>query len=204
MTECSDVDVAIRFLESTEGNLEDAVDWFFDLENDDGKVSVECASLPANPNLSALTDNHFQCEDGEVGVGSASPPSEPDLYAPPTHLQCTDRGFEVAITLARKKERFLLVSLHCDSVFLCYELNRDVWRDESVENVVLCSFLFWHDVSTMVAGCGYDQIFIRSITMFAIIYFRFVSNPMLFRPILQMMERIIPTDMMFSSIHILL
>jgi hypothetical protein len=70
-----------------------------------------------------------------------------DMFAPPHHLLFKEGGFEGAREMAKSNRRWLLVNLQRDSEFACHALNRDVWRDELVENLVREGFVFWQDVS---------------------------------------------------------
>jgi Thioredoxin-like len=48
--------------------------------------------------------------------------------------------------MAKDTKRWLLVNLQRDSEFSCHALNRDVWRDELVENLIREGFVFWQSV----------------------------------------------------------
>lgn len=52
--------------------------------------------------------------------------------------------FAQAREYAKKQDQWLLVSIHADDEFACHVLNRDVWADELVEDVVRSSFVFWY------------------------------------------------------------
>lgn len=49
------------------------------------------------------------------------------------------------------------MNLQCDADFACHALNRDVWRDELVENLVREGFVFWQDVNSTPDGRTYEQ-----------------------------------------------
>ena len=77
-----------------------------------------------------------------------------DMFAAPKHLMYTEGGFEGARTMAKDSKRWLLVNLQRDSEFSCHALNRDVWRDELVENLIREGFIFWQAVSKdIVSAC---------------------------------------------------
>jgi hypothetical protein len=78
----------------------------------------------------------------------AQPPRLSDMFAAPTHLMHTTGGFQGARASAKDARRWLLVNIQCDSEFSCHSLNRDVWKDELVENLVREGFIFWQAVST--------------------------------------------------------
>jgi hypothetical protein len=69
-----------------------------------------------------------------------------DMFSPPRHLMFKEGGFEGARTMAKDSKRWLLVNLQRDSEFSCHALNRDVWRDELVENLIREGFIFWQEV----------------------------------------------------------
>jgi hypothetical protein len=69
-----------------------------------------------------------------------------DMFAAPSHLVHTGGGFQGARTTAKDARRWLLVNLQRDSEFSCHALNRDVWRDELVENLIREGFIFWQAV----------------------------------------------------------
>ncbi len=69
-----------------------------------------------------------------------------DMFAPPEHLIYKEGGFEGARTMAKDSKRWLLVNLQRDSEFASHALNRDVWRDELVENLIREGFIFWQSV----------------------------------------------------------
>mmetsp|Transcript_8153 Transcript_8153/g.24109 ORF Transcript_8153/g.24109 Transcript_8153/m.24109 type:complete len:555 (+) Transcript_8153:331-1995(+) len=78
-----------------------------------------------------------------------------DMFAPPVHLICNAGGFEAARANAKDNKRWLLVNLQRDSEFSCHALNRDVWRDELVENLIGEGFIFWQEMDTTPEGRQY-------------------------------------------------
>jgi hypothetical protein len=71
-----------------------------------------------------------------------------DLFAPP-HEILYSGSFNDAKNYAQTNEKWLLVNIQDDSVFACHELNRDIWRDDTVQSVVACFYVFWQaDVHT--------------------------------------------------------
>ena len=69
------------------------------------------------------------------------------MFAEPTHLTHKAGGFQGARNVAKDTRRWLLVNLQSDSDFACHALNRDVWREDLVENLVREGFIFWQAVS---------------------------------------------------------
>lgn len=81
-----------------------------------------------------------------------------DMFAPPTNLiYAGSGGFQGARQAARDSRRWLLVNIQSDSDFACHALNRDVWRDELVENLVRDGFIFWQAVDTTSEGSTYSE-----------------------------------------------
>jgi hypothetical protein len=89
-------------------------------------------------------------DDDEVQVISApEPPRLSDMFAPPTHLIHSAGGFQGARTSAKDSKRWLLVNIQSDKEFSTHALNRDVWRDELIENLIREGFIFWQTVSLL-------------------------------------------------------
>ena len=83
------------------------------------------------------------------GGSSRGAPGLADMFAPPRHLICNAGGFDGARASAKDSKRWLLVNIQRDNEFSCHALNRDVWRDELVENLIGEGFVFWQEVRTM-------------------------------------------------------
>lgn len=90
-------------------------------------------------------------DDDIVEVTGGSAPPAPaglaDMFVEPAHLMHKAGGFQGARSSAKDSKRWLLVNLQRDAEFSCHALNRDVWRDELVENLVREGFIFWQAVS---------------------------------------------------------
>ena len=92
-------------------------------------------------------DDDDEEAEGLVRAPQSSLARLADMFAPPDHLIYKEGGFEGARTMAKDSKRWLLVNLQRDSEFSCHALNRDVWRDELVENLIREGFIFWQAVS---------------------------------------------------------
>lgn len=106
-----------------------------------------------------IDDDDDDDDDVEV-MGNAAPPAPArlsDMFAPPTHLIHKAGGFQGARAVAKDSKRWLLVNLQRDSEFSCHALNRDVWRDELVENLVREGFIFWQAMDTSSEGRTYSE-----------------------------------------------
>lgn len=80
-----------------------------------------------------------------------------DMFAPPRHLICNAGGFDGARASAKDSKRWLLVNIQRDNEFSCHALNRDVWRDELVENLIGEGFVFWQEMDAHPDGAKYAQ-----------------------------------------------
>jgi hypothetical protein len=92
-------------------------------------------------------DNSDESDDDQQNAHPTSAPSLSTMFSPPTHLMHRAGGFQGARNMAKDARRWLLVNVQNDSDFACHALNRDVWRDELVENLVREGFIFWQVVS---------------------------------------------------------
>jgi len=105
-------------------------------------------------------DDGDENEDEDEDMGNAGPPAPArlsDMFAPPTHLMHKAGGFQGARSMAKDSKRWLLVNLQRDSEFSCHALNRDVWRDELVENLVREGFIFWQAMDVSGEGRTYSE-----------------------------------------------
>lgn len=91
-------------------------------------------------------------EDKEVQmIAGPTPAGLADMFAAPTHLIHSAGGFQGARASARDSRRWLLVNIQRDSEFASHALNRDVWRDELVENLIREGFILWQAVSQVAS-----------------------------------------------------
>jgi UBX domain-containing protein 7 len=130
-----------------------------------GSVRAAIAAMEARSIASSGLDDHFGHDDNEHDEDEdmevdgdendeddadrlhvVAPPRLADLFAPPTHLMHVAGGFQGARTVAKDSKRWLLVNIQRDEEFASHTLNRDVWRDELVENLVREGFIFWQEV----------------------------------------------------------
>lgn len=86
-------------------------------------------------------------------AAARGPPSLSTMFAPPLHLVHRAGGFQGARNFAKDARRWLLANVQSDGDFACHALNRDVWRDELVENLVREGFVLWQAVSVCVCDC---------------------------------------------------
>ncbi|KAI8393388.1 uncharacterized protein BYT42DRAFT_541665 [Radiomyces spectabilis] len=64
-----------------------------------------------------------------------------DLFRPPFDIMF-EGGFEEARAAAREKNKWLLINIHNPTEFACQVLNRDLWSDPFVKDLVKESFIF--------------------------------------------------------------
>jgi hypothetical protein len=108
----------------------------------DAREAVNAAAADSENDGKESMDDEDDDYNGEAPVVARLA----DMFAPPDHLIYKEGGFEGARTMAKDNKRWLLVNLQKDSEFSCHALNRDVWRDELVENLVREGFIFWQAV----------------------------------------------------------
>jgi hypothetical protein len=91
----------------------------------------------------------------------------PEGCEPPTHLVFTAGGFRAALQKAEATNRWMLVNLQSDGALASHCLNRDVWRDETVESIVRENFVFWQKVcfsKPLSTNVAYFSAAARSLT----------------------------------------
>lgn len=67
-----------------------------------------------------------------------------------------EREHEQARDEAKSSKRFMMVTLHDPSEFACQTLNRDLWKDQSVQEVVKASFVFMQVPCAWLECCAAD------------------------------------------------
>lgn len=82
-----------------------------------------------------------------AAIVARGPTSLQTMFAPPTHLMHLGGGFQGARNFARDARRWLLCNIQSDDDFACHALNRDIWGDDLVENLVREGFVLWQAVS---------------------------------------------------------
>lgn len=102
-------------------------------------------------------DNDDEEEKEDATSSAAAMKTLNDMFAPPVHLMHRAGGFQGARNVAKDARRWLLVNLQRDDDFACHALNRDVWRDELVENLVREGFIFWQQMDNTPDGTTYAQ-----------------------------------------------
>lgn len=102
----------------------------------------------------AMMDDADDDDEEEEEYNEESKEKEParlsDMFAAPIHIMHTAGGFQGARTMAKDSKRWLLVNIQRDAEFASHALNRDVWRDELVENLIREGFIFWQQVRVVL------------------------------------------------------
>jgi hypothetical protein len=89
-------------------------------------------------------------EDVKVPAAPTGPGLE-EMFASPSFRHRAG-GFQGARNVAKDARRWLLVNLQSRDDFACHALNRDVWGDELVQNLVQEGFILWQEVSPYYKG----------------------------------------------------
>ena len=157
-------------------------------DDHDGDIEEEEEEIEYHDveDMQVSQDDEENKENGADGVAS---PKLSDIFAPPTHLMYRAGGFQSARTVAKDSKRWLLVNIQRDSEFSSHALNRDVWRDELVENLVREGFILWQVVrveSVVVDqwhGMGRDEmgwdvstLVCKTCSLAAFVQFRFPND----------------------------
>lgn len=81
-----------------------------------------------------------------------------DLFRPPLDLMY--RGnFDSARDFGQTSNRWLMVNIQNSQEFACQVLNRDVWSNQSVKNLINKHFVFWQVYSDSIDGERYMQFY---------------------------------------------
>ncbi|CAN0291872.1 unnamed protein product, partial [Ectocarpus fasciculatus] len=65
-----------------------------------------------------------------------------NMFSPPTDIMFMG-DFQSARQAAKQQKKWLLVNIQTEDEFDCHRLNRDVWKDEMVQNIIECNCVFW-------------------------------------------------------------
>merc|ERR1712173_355074 len=77
--------------------------------------------------------------NGEAGTSSGAAINS--LFAPPEYN--TEESYYNTIEKAKTEGKWVLVNIQQAEVFASHALNRDVWRDDTIKDIVSGSFLLW-------------------------------------------------------------
>ncbi|KAL7553175.1 hypothetical protein ACHAWF_017393 [Thalassiosira exigua] len=91
----------------------------------------------------------------EEGPVHAPSPSLRSLFEVPKHLMHVAGGFQGARDSAQEERKWLLVNVQREDNFASHALNRDVWRDELVVNLVQDGFILWQTMRNSIEAQTY-------------------------------------------------
>lgn len=104
---------------------------------------------PAIPPPAIIPPRHYDLQphsaDNPFGDPvSGDPRSEglAALYKPPTHLVYPG-SYEDVLDAGQAQNRWVLVNINRNDVFPCHSMNRDVWSDFTMQQLIAAHFLFW-------------------------------------------------------------
>jgi hypothetical protein len=80
-------------------------------------------------------------------------------FEPPYNMIHSEGGFEGALADAKEQNRLLLVSLQKYSEFGCHAVNRDIWGDDLIRDVIRAKFVFWQATVDNREGAQYARHF---------------------------------------------
>eukprot|EP00752_Nemacystus_decipiens_P004966 g4518.t1 len=100
---------------------------------------------------------------GKLGKTSSSDPKVAEkekklanMFSPPTSIMFMG-DFQAARQAAKQQKKWLLVNIQADDEFDCHRLNRDLWKDEMVQNIIECNCIFWQQPSVSQEAKLYCQ-----------------------------------------------
>lgn len=168
-------DTALYYLEMCNGNLNEALSLYFELNgakeathnnnNNNRKQNEESvvkpSKVPQTPNdfqeeFVRAPDKHFsqalihdmdasnfiyydqKKKEKKVDLGNDS---FGQLFSPPKEIICS-LSFEEARKKAKSENKFLLVNIQ-NSEFDSMKLNRDIWKNETIQEIIKDFFILW-------------------------------------------------------------
>mmetsp|Transcript_1259 Transcript_1259/g.3546 ORF Transcript_1259/g.3546 Transcript_1259/m.3546 type:complete len:533 (-) Transcript_1259:1980-3578(-) len=102
-------------------------------------------------------DDDYEMETDDAEVQPPAAPTLSDMFAAPSHLMHKAGGFQGARQMSKDSKRWLLVNIQKDAEFSSHALNRDVWRNDLVENLIQEGFIFWQEPDISIEGRQYVQ-----------------------------------------------
>ncbi|CAB4037007.1 UBX domain-containing 7-like, partial [Paramuricea clavata] len=91
-------------------------------------------------------------------VGKAKRKTLKDLFKPP--LDIMHKGtFETAKVAGEQERKWLIVNIQDSKEFKCQQLNRDVWSNEAVRNIMAEHFILWQVYHDSDDGDRYIQFY---------------------------------------------
>ena len=78
------------------------------------------------------------------------------LYQRPTELMFTGSFYELR-QKGKSDDKWLLINIQRESVFNSHLLNRDIWSDECIKDMIQCHFIFWQAQDCTEEGKTYAE-----------------------------------------------
>ena len=78
------------------------------------------------------------------------------LYGRPSELMFGGSFYELR-QKGKKEDKWLLINIQAENVFNSHVLNRDVWADECIVDMVNCNFIFWQTQDFTEEGKVYAE-----------------------------------------------
>lgn len=89
--------------------------------------------------------------------GRADDPSVEWMFPPPRHLS-SQLPLEQARAEAQQEGRWLLANIQTHEEFSSHMLNRDTWKDETIESILRTTYLLWQRGHTTGDGKAYMRL----------------------------------------------
>lgn len=96
-------------------------------------------------------------EAGEEGGSGGSGQAINQLFAPPSYNE--QQTFYQVIEKAKDEGKWVLVNIQQAEVFASHTLNRDVWSDDTIKDIIQGSFLFWQRDDKSTEGEQFCQYY---------------------------------------------
>jgi hypothetical protein len=84
-----------------------------------------------------------------------------ELYRPPFEIM-RQMSWDAARELGKEEEKWILVNIQDASIFDCQQLNRDIWKDQGIKEVVKENFLFMQYNKDDARGATYIQYYFQA------------------------------------------
>lgn len=120
-------------------------------DNDDNGGTFRFAAIPTAPTQKAATvisseiepaTQSFRSKSTTTKLDPGMPSRLSDLYRPPVDISFCG-SFQAARDYAKEQNRWLIVNVQDNSDFNCQVLNRDIWSNEKLREVMKRFFVFW-------------------------------------------------------------
>lgn len=192
----SDANVASHFLQMTNGDIDNAITFYFDSDPSghsqvvDTNNSMSQNMQPMDESRQPIPQKHERLIELDVSAGitvhrrspmarnvfNVDPQSNlfiasgsavatnqngsgstlDKMFEPPTNL-LFNGTFEEAKQHARNNNSWLLVSIHNNDIFDCHRLNRDLWKNRNIINLVKESFVLWQVLNNRFEAHNFVQ-----------------------------------------------